>query len=150
MRVQHVASWAARIALAAGFLSAVADRFGLWGAPGATNVSWGDWRHFVEAVAVLNGFAPKTLVPVIAIAATLAESTLGVMLLIGYRLRWTAYGAAALLTIFGIAMTFSSSVKAPLDYSVFSAAGAAFLVGSHTSGAAFENSLSKTEVPGKP
>jgi hypothetical protein len=31
----------ARFALGASFLSAVADRFGLWGPHGAKNVSWG-------------------------------------------------------------------------------------------------------------
>jgi Cu/Ag efflux pump CusA len=38
----------ARFALGASFLSAVADRFGLWGPHGAKNVSWGDFAHFVE------------------------------------------------------------------------------------------------------
>lgn len=32
------ASWAVRIALAAAFLSAVADRFGLWGSAGTEGV----------------------------------------------------------------------------------------------------------------
>ncbi len=40
--------WFLRIALAISFLSAVADRFGLWGSPGAANVAWGDWPTFVE------------------------------------------------------------------------------------------------------
>ena|SRR5215472_8516497 len=132
MNAQRVASLAARVALAAGFLSAVADRFGLWGAPGAHNVTWGDWRHYEDAVAVLNPFAPKALVPAIAVVATAAESSLGVLLLIGYRLRWTAYAAAGLLTMFGTAMTLALGIKAPFDYSVFAAAGAAFLLGSYT------------------
>ena len=38
----------ARFALGASFLSAVADRFGLWGPYGAKNVSWGNFAHFVE------------------------------------------------------------------------------------------------------
>lgn len=44
--------WFARIALAAAFLSAVADRFGLWGPPGATGVAWGDLKNFNDYVAV--------------------------------------------------------------------------------------------------
>ena len=39
----------ARFALGASFLSAVADRFGLWGPYGAKNVAWGDLAHFVES-----------------------------------------------------------------------------------------------------
>ena len=36
----------ARFALGASFLSAVAERFGLWGPYGAKNVSWGKFRSF--------------------------------------------------------------------------------------------------------
>jgi hypothetical protein len=36
-----------RIALGISFLSAVADRFGLWGAYGQPNVAWGDFSRFV-------------------------------------------------------------------------------------------------------
>src|SRR5262249_35194820 len=38
----------ARFALGASFLSAVADRFGLFGPYGAKNVSWGNFARFVE------------------------------------------------------------------------------------------------------
>src|SRR6188472_3835126 len=43
----------ARFALGASFLSAVADRFGLWGPYGAKNVSWGGFAHFVEYTAAV-------------------------------------------------------------------------------------------------
>jgi len=36
----------ARLALGTSFMSAAADRFGLWGPYGAKNVSWGDFTHF--------------------------------------------------------------------------------------------------------
>src|SRR5215469_6204298 len=36
-----------RLALGVTLLSAVADRFGIWGPPGAGAVSWGDWTYFV-------------------------------------------------------------------------------------------------------
>jgi hypothetical protein len=36
-----------RIALGISFFSAVADRFGLWGAYGQPNVAWGDFSRFV-------------------------------------------------------------------------------------------------------
>ena len=44
----EIARLFARLALGASFLSAVADRFGLWGPYGAKNVSWGTFAHFVE------------------------------------------------------------------------------------------------------
>ena len=47
-----------RLALGMSFLSAVADRFGLWGAYGQPNVSWGNYARFVDYTAQLNwGFA---------------------------------------------------------------------------------------------
>jgi hypothetical protein len=58
------AGWFLRLSLAAGFLSAVADRFGLWGPPGTPNVAWGDWQPFVEYVGKLNWFVPRSVIPV--------------------------------------------------------------------------------------
>ena len=52
-----------RVALASAFLVAVADRLSLLGPYGSTNVSWGDWKHFEDYVAVLNWFVPKALIP---------------------------------------------------------------------------------------
>ena len=128
MNIRGSAFLIGRLALAAGFLSAVADRVGLWGPPGSHHVAWGDWAHFSAYVAVLNPFAPAALVPFLAWTSTIAELGLGLLLLAGYRLRWTAYASAALLFLFGLAMTFAVGIKAPLDYSVFSAAAAALLV----------------------
>jgi putative oxidoreductase len=128
--MKHVTRFAARVALAAGFLSAVADRFGLWGPPGAPHVAWGDWAHFVAQTATLNWFAPRAAVPIIAAVATLAEAGLAVLLLVGFRLRETALAAGGLLLLFALAMTAALGPKAPLDYSVFAASAAAFLLAS--------------------
>jgi hypothetical protein len=43
------------------FLSACADRFGLWGPPGSKYAVWGDWAHFVAYSATLNWFLPGGL-----------------------------------------------------------------------------------------
>src|SRR5699024_244760 len=122
------AEWFLRIALAAGFLSAVADLFGIWRSPGAAGVAWGDWSHFLDYVAVLNAFAPAWLIPVLGWVATIAEIGLAATLLVGWRLRWTSAGAGILLLLFALAMTFSSSLKAPLDASVYTASAGAFLL----------------------
>jgi uncharacterized membrane protein YphA (DoxX/SURF4 family) len=117
-----------RLALVAGFLSAVADRFGLWGPAGAANVAWGAWQPFVDYVAKLNWFAPPASTPIFAWAATVAEVVLGIGLLIGWQLRWFALAAGLLLLSFAITMTLALGVKAALDFSVFAAAGGAFLL----------------------
>jgi putative oxidoreductase len=126
--VLGAAQWFLRVALAAGFLSAVADRFGLWGPAGAANVAWGAWQPFVDYVAKLNWFAPPASTPILAWASTGAEVVLGIGLLIGWQLRWFALAAGLLLLSFAITMTLALGVKAPLDFSVFAAAGGAFLL----------------------
>ena len=126
--VLSAAQWFLRVALAAGFLSAVADRFGLWGPAGAANVAWGAWQPFVDYVAKLNWFAPPASIPILAWTSTVAEVVLGIGLLIGWQLRWFALAAGLLLLSFAITMTLALGVKAPLDFSVFAAAGGAFLL----------------------
>lgn len=119
----------ARVALALGFLSAVADRFGLW-TPwlGSGNVVWGNMASFTDYTGVLLPWVPNSLLPVFAWTATLAEIVLGVSLLIGFRKRLTALLSGILLLAFAFSMLFSVSVKAPFDYSVFAAAACAFLL----------------------
>ena len=122
------AVWIARLALAATLLSAVADRFGIWGPPGAQHVSWGDWPHFVAYCAKVNSFAPKALIPVLAWAATVLEAAFGVLLLAGVYLEAVAYATALLFALFALAMTISFGPKSPLDYSVWGDMAAALLL----------------------
>jgi uncharacterized membrane protein YphA (DoxX/SURF4 family) len=106
-----------RVALAAAFLSAVADRLGLWGPAGTEGVEWGDLAHFNAYVAKLNWFLPASIIPWVGWAATLAESLLAVGLLVGWQLRWIALASAMLLLSFAITMLIGLGPKAPLDYS---------------------------------
>jgi len=115
-----------RLPLSASFLSAVADRFGLWGAPGTPNVVWGDFAAFSAYTETLNPWAPTALVPLLAWTATAAEIVLGFALLLGVRIRWTATLSGLLLCLFGLGMIMGTGVKPALDFSVFSAAAAAF------------------------
>ena len=127
-RLLRAASWAVRIAIGIGFLSAVGDRFGLWGPPGAPGVTWGNVAKYNAYVAQLNWFVPALLIPLVGWVATIAELALGLALLVGWQLRWTALLSALLLAAFGLAMTLALGPHAPLSYSVFSAASAAFLL----------------------
>ena len=114
----------ARIALAAAFLSAVASRLGLWsGLPSAEA-----FEGFVARTAEVVALAPPPLARLLAVAATVAETSIGILLLTGLWRRPVALAAGALLTTFGLSMTLSLGPKAPLDASVFSAAACAFLL----------------------
>ena len=101
-----------RLALGISFLSAVADRFGLWGVYGQPNVAWGNYARFVA----------------LAIIATAAEALFGLLLILGWKTRTTALLSGVLLNTFALTMTMALGVKAPLDLSVFSAAGGALLL----------------------
>jgi hypothetical protein len=128
-RLRWLAGWILRLALAFSFLSAVADRFGLWGQFGAARVAWGDFEHFTAYTARLLWFLPSSLVTPAAIAATGAEIILAGGLLIGWRLHWWAFASAALLLSFALTMSCALGVKAPFDYSVWTATAAALLLG---------------------
>jgi putative oxidoreductase len=124
----QIATWFLRLSLAMGFLSAVADRIGLWGPPGAPGVVWGAWPPFVAYVAELNWFAAPPVVRILAWIATVAEVLLALGLLVGWHLRLVAFTSGVLLLVFALAMTFAIGVKASLDYSVFAAAAGAFFL----------------------
>jgi uncharacterized membrane protein YphA (DoxX/SURF4 family) len=118
----------ARFALGASFLSAVADRFGLWGPVGAKNVSWGTFAHFVEYTGAVMSLFPSSLAVSFAWAATVAETLFGILLIVGFKTRTVSVLSGLLLLSFAVSMITGLGVKRPFDYSVFSAAAAAFLL----------------------
>src|SRR5260370_5935653 len=118
----------ARLAIAAGFSSSVADRFGLWGPAGSAKVAWGNWKNFVAYTAVLNFFLPRWSAPILAVVVTIAETGLGILLIVGVWQRATAAASAALLGMFALALSVALGVKAPLDYLVYFPAAAAAML----------------------
>jgi|SRR5690606_29373128 len=112
-----------RLAIAAGFLSAVADRFGLW--PQAQSF-WGNWNNFVNYTQTLNPWLPGKMVSILAIIVTVLEIAFAIFLLIGFKTSLFAKLSGFMLLLFALAMTYSLGIKAPLDYSVYIASGAAF------------------------
>ncbi|HEX5171941.1 MAG TPA: DoxX family protein [Cyclobacteriaceae bacterium] len=116
-----IASLLLRLGLGITFLSAVASRFGLWeGSSG--------WDGFLEYTAMVNSYAPKGVIPFLAFGATFLEITIGTLLIIGWKTRWVALGAALLTLVFALTMAYSFGIKNPLEYSVFVDSTAAFLL----------------------
>ncbi len=112
-----------RLALSIAFLSAVADRLGLW----PPDVSaWGNWPAFLAYTQQINPWAPEGLIPTLGFLATTAELVFGICLLVGFKTRLFARLSGYLLLIFGLAMAFSIGLKKVFDFSVFSASAAAF------------------------
>ena len=126
--IQGAATVYARLALGTAFLSAVADRFGLWGSQGGHNVAWGNFSAFLAYTGRITPFAPHALTPIIGWTATAAEIVLGVSLVFGILTRWAAALSAGLLAAFAVGMTSGTGVKTAFDASVFSASAGAFLL----------------------
>jgi uncharacterized membrane protein YphA (DoxX/SURF4 family) len=117
-----------RVVIGITMLSAVADRFGLWGAPGAPGVAWENWENFIAYTQTLNSFASKSVAEILGAFATFFEILFGVFLIIGFKTKIIAFGTFALMLLFAISMAISVSVKAPFDYSVLTSAAAALLL----------------------
>jgi uncharacterized membrane protein YphA (DoxX/SURF4 family) len=113
-----------RLALSAAYLSSVASRFGLWG----KGVGWGNFQNFLAYTAKLNPFLPLSIIPAVGWIVTLAEIVVAVLLLVGLRIRGTAIFSGIMLILFAIGMTVGEGVKSPLDYSVYTASAASFLL----------------------
>ena len=117
-RIRWLASML-RLPLAFAFFEAVADRLGLLGSSGPGVA----WKEFVDYTAKINPLLPSAVIPIVAVLATICEISFGLGLLFGVKIRFVALGAAALLFLFGTAMTTSGFSQFP--YGVYlMAAGA--------------------------
>ena len=121
-KYQDIAILLLRLALAAGFLSAVASRLSLWGKHSS------GWTNFLAYAGEVNSFAPTGIIPTIAVVSTLLEIAIALLLITGYKTKWAAMGATMLSFLFALAMAVSFSIKEPLDYSVFVVCTASFLL----------------------
>jgi uncharacterized membrane protein YphA (DoxX/SURF4 family) len=122
------ASLLLRIGLGFGFLSAVADRLGLWGAFGQPNVEWGNFSRFLEYTHTLNWYLPAGMIPTLGVIATGAEILFGLLLVVGWHTRAAALLSGLLLLAFGTAMTLALGIKAPLNFAVLTGIGGAFVL----------------------
>lgn len=112
-----------RLAISFGFLSAVADRFGIWGKEVSV---WANWENFLNYTKLINPWFPDSVIPTIGTVATAAEIVFAVCLIIGFKTELFAKLSGLLLLIFALSMTFSTGIKTAFDYSVFSASAGAF------------------------
>jgi uncharacterized membrane protein YphA (DoxX/SURF4 family) len=119
-----------RLALATAFLSAVADRLGLWGPAGTPGVAWGGFDAFLAYVRQLLWFLPNGMVRAAGWIATILEVVFAIGLLVGVRFQAIAFASGLLLTTFALAMTVALGPEPALSYSVWTAAAGAFLLAS--------------------
>lgn len=113
-----------RLAIGIAFLSAVADRFGIWGD------AWGNMANFHEYTHQLMPWMSIGLAKVSGWIATIVELICGIALIVGWKVRLFANISGVLLLLFAVAMWSSLGLKAPLNYSVFGASAASFALAS--------------------
>jgi hypothetical protein len=131
LSVSKAATVSLRLALAASFLSTVADRLGFWGEVGSAEVAWGGFAAFVAYTGILLWFLPKSAVVIFAWGATFLEVALAIGLICGVRTREVAATSCLLLLSFALSMTFATGAEGPFSYFVRTAAAAAFVLATH-------------------
>ncbi|PKB16672.1 DoxX family protein [Flavobacterium sp. 5] len=123
MNQEKTIEWFLRISLSIGFLSAVADRFGLWDKELS---AWGNWGAFAKYTNSLMPFLSYNLASIVGGIATFLEIAFAIALLTNFKSEFIAKCSGVLLLIFGVSMAITLNCKAPLDYSVFTASAGAF------------------------
>ena len=117
-----------RIALGVSFLSAVADRLGILGPFGERNIEWGNWDSFITYTATMMPFLDRPAVNIMGSIASIAEAVIGILLIIGFKTRLAAISSCILTLIFALAMTVFLGIKAPINFSVFTAITASLIL----------------------
>ncbi|NJI73255.1 DoxX family protein [Sphingobacterium kitahiroshimense] len=108
-----------RYSVGIGFLLPVMDRLGYFGAPGETNVIWGNWTSFVAYTHQLMPYVDLKTASFFGFLATAIEIICGILLLVGYKVRYAALASFGLTFIFAISMMFFLHFRAPFNFSVF-------------------------------
>jgi hypothetical protein len=119
---------ALRIFVGIAFVSAICDRLGLFGGPGAPGVSWGNFQNFVYYTAQVNSFLPRRIIPALAVVESFIEGGLGITMLLGLEVRPVSIASAALLSVLGVAMTVSLGVSSQFSFAVFVLAAGTFVI----------------------
>lgn len=117
-----------RYALGITFLTPVADRLGILGAPGTGNIEWGNWSNFIDYTTTLMPIFERSMVNVLGSMATIGELLVGICLIIGFKTKYAAIGASLITLTFIIFMTLSVGIQKPVNYGVFTASAAGFLL----------------------
>ena len=118
-----------RIALGVGFITPVLDRLGFLGSFGGRNIEWGNWDNFINYTGTLMPFLAKPVVNVMGILATIAETVIGISLIIGFKTRLAAIGSFLLTLIFASMMSIFLGLKLPINFATFTVCTASLLLG---------------------
>ncbi|MDV2117437.1 DoxX family protein [Alcaligenes faecalis] len=117
-----------RLSLALTLLSAVADRFGLWGELNNFDITWGGMNRFHQDVEVLTPWLFASAIPALSWFVTILELLLGIALLLNYKSALAALLSGVLFLIFALSMSFFLSTKLMINFNVLVCSASAFLL----------------------
>jgi len=121
-----------RYAIGIGFLLPVLDRVGFFGPAGQNNVAWGNWTNFIDYTHLLMPYLSLKSTAFFGFVATALEILFGVLLLVGYKIKYVAFGSFGLTLIFALSMLFFLHFRAPFNYSVFVVSFSSLLLAANT------------------
>lgn len=117
-----------RLAIGITFLTPVLDRLGILGRAGTGNIEWGNWENFINYTTTLMPFFDRPMVNVMGLIATIAETTIAVGLIIGFKTKYVALGSCILTLTFIVFMATSVGIQKPINFGVFTASAASLLL----------------------
>lgn len=117
-----------RLALGLTFLTPVLDRLGILGPLGKGNIEWGDWEHFINYTQKLMPYFDRSMTNVMGGIATVVELVIAVLLIIGYKTKYAALVSSLLTLTFILFMSTSIGIQRPINFGVFTATTASFLL----------------------
>jgi len=113
-----------RFSLAASYLSSVTSRFGFWG----EGTGWGNYTAFLEYTAKVNPYLPLSVIPAVARVVDVAEIAIALLLILGFRIRETAFVSGVMLFLFAFGMNLGVGMISTLDHSVYTACVGSFML----------------------
>jgi putative oxidoreductase len=117
-----------RLAIGITFLTPVLDRLGILGRAGTGNIEWGNWENFINYTTTLMPFFERPMVNVMGLIATIAEATIAVGLIVGCKTKYVALGSCLLTLTFIVFMATSVGIQKAINFGVFTASAASFLL----------------------
>lgn len=117
-----------RLAIGLTFLTPVLDRLGILGPAGTGNIEWGNWENFINYTTTLMPYFHRPMVNVMGLVATIAEATIALGLIVGFKTKYVALGSCLLTLTFIVFMATSVGVQKPINFGVFTASAASFLL----------------------
>lgn len=123
-----VAQLLLRCALGITFLVPVLDRLGFLGPSGTGNVEWGNWDNFISYTATLMPYFDRSFTSIMGGLATVGEFVVALLLIAGYKTKYAALGSCFITLVFILFMATSVGIQKPINFGVFTATTASFLL----------------------